>query len=610
MSLAIVACLATTPLLGQGSPFTGSATVRLAAGSAQVVSGEPITLELEVDLTGMTGQGPSGSTPVVLGGYQIEVAFDAALVQFITASGGSAAGFGQEPTFTAPAQANAQGSVTLVASQTSSTAPTGNASVAVLTFVSVQPGAATFSAAPLSLSSAFQLPTFGPESIPGTGEELSITIEAPPSPPGPFVYISPADGASGVDAPVTLSWSDASGATTYEVQLSEQNPPGFAGVTNGTAFQVETQTGTSYYWRIVANGPGGSTAGTIWSFTTSGPTCPALTTPTASAPTGAPSGTDYALAWTIVPNASEYTVEESLTSSFSALVSTRTVVAPATTSTFRHAVTADTAYFYRVRANNTAGGCQTSSEWSRTVIVAVAKATTPPPPPEPDYSVLPVAGSLPGGFGSFFRTSLQLHNPTSGTIRGKLVFHAQGAGSGGGDPFLPYELGPRATLSFRDVIATMNLTGLGSLDIVPDAGMSSPVATARVFNDAGDAGTSGMAFDQVDPRTALSAGQAGIIVVPEDLASARFNLGVRSLELGVTMLVNVYDKTGLLARTLTKTVASDVLVQESSENFLGGAPAAGGVIEFRVQAGSAIVYGTHNDNKTNDPSYQAARRIQ
>ena len=44
-----------------------------------------------------------------------------------------------------------------------------------------------------------------------------------------------------------------------------------------------------------------------------------------------------------------------------------------------------------------------------------------------DSRILPVVGSTPGVGGSFFRTSVQLHNPTNAPMAGRIVFHQSGA---------------------------------------------------------------------------------------------------------------------------------------------------------------------------------------
>jgi hypothetical protein len=88
------------------------------------------------------------------------------------------------------------------------------------------------------------------------------------------VLSAPANGATGVAVPVTLSWQAASGATSYRAQVSTVST--FAtlvldrsGITT-TSTSVSGLAGTTtYYWRVFAvNTTGSSPASAVRSFTT------------------------------------------------------------------------------------------------------------------------------------------------------------------------------------------------------------------------------------------------------------------------------------------------------------------------------------------------------
>src|SRR5688500_16712540 len=96
--------------------------------------------------------------------------------------------------------------------------------------------------------------------------------------------------------------------------------------------------------------------------------------------------------------------------------------------------------------------------------------------------VLPVVGSTAGALGASFKTGLQLTNPTGAVIEGVLIFRPQGTQSSASDPRLAFELGPRATRSYEDVVAEMGASGLGSLEVIVSEG-GSPVVVARAFAD-------------------------------------------------------------------------------------------------------------------------------
>jgi len=108
------------------------------------------------------------------------------------------------------------------------------------------------------------------EALESTRRQLAEAIEgrmlpaAPSAPTNP----SPADGATDVSLTPTLSWASSSGAVNYDVYLGTVTPPSFAGTTTSTSYVPERPltAGATYYWRVVANGPGGGTSSPVWSF--------------------------------------------------------------------------------------------------------------------------------------------------------------------------------------------------------------------------------------------------------------------------------------------------------------------------------------------------------
>ena len=241
-------------------------------------------------------------------------------------------------------------------------------------------------------------------------------------------------------------------------------------------------------------------------------------------------------------------------------------------------------------------------------VQATGNVTTPPPSADP-AAIVPVVGSTPGALGgAFFRTTVQLSNPRTTTVSGHLVYHPQGASAGAADPSILYSVQPGETRSIPDLLPSIGLTGLGSLDVVPDTGSLLPVVLARVFNDAGALGTTGFSEDAIVPADALGTGERGILVAPPDAALYRYNVGVRSLGAGATLSITVRNSAGTVTRTLTRTYAPHYFEQRDSASFLeAAAVAANDTISIQVVSGSAIVYGATIDNRTNDPSMQVAR---
>jgi hypothetical protein len=94
---------------------------------------------------------------------------------------------------------------------------------------------------------------------------IDVRMAAPDAPGTP----TPASGAADVAVSATLIWSDAAGATSYDVNWGTTDPPPAAmtGLTT-TSWTPTLIAGTTYYWQVVARNGGGTSAGPVWSFTT------------------------------------------------------------------------------------------------------------------------------------------------------------------------------------------------------------------------------------------------------------------------------------------------------------------------------------------------------
>lgn len=227
--------------------------------------------------------------------------------------------------------------------------------------------------------------------------------------------------------------------------------------------------------------------------------------------------------------------------------------------------------------------------------------------PAGEVVVIPGVGSLAGALGSNFRTQLQLTNPGTSPIAGKIVYHAGGASAGGNDPSLSYTLGSWQTINFDDVLTAMGLSGLGSAEIVPTSGPA-PAAVAKIFNDAGANGTAGFTEPIFRSRDALASSDSAVLILPADLANFRFNLGARSLSDGVSAVFTVWSESGALLDTVTKTFPANFFAQSTATDFLGVASLpADGSIGITVTHGSAIFFGSTVDNRTQDTATQFTR---
>jgi hypothetical protein len=347
-------------------------------------------------------------------------------------------------------------------------------------------------------------------------------------------------------------------------------------------------------------GVGGATATAELTVNPATIPCTIPAAPQISAPSTANAGAPYSVSWPAVASATDYAVDESTDANFLTVTSTNVT---ATSAPFTHA--AANRYYYRVRARNQSTGCDVASFFSNTVSVLVSVA------PVPQTRILPVVGSVPGNFGAYFKTSVQLYNPKSSAVSGKIVFHTQAVSGSSNDPSLAYSIPAGKSLSYADLLPAMGIaSGLGSADVVADAGSPFPVLLARVFNDAGAAGTTGLALEPMAASDALQNAESGVLIAPAD-TRFRLNIGVRTLEQGVAFNVTVRNKDGAVVKTTSKSFGPTFFRQIGSTEILDGYALTGGeTITIQITSGSAFVYGSTTDNTTQDPSVQFAKKVE
>lgn len=221
--------------------------------------------------------------------------------------------------------------------------------------------------------------------------------------------------------------------------------------------------------------------------------------------------------------------------------------------------------------------------------------------------ILPAAGAVQGA-SAFFRTSLQLLNPTSNAMSGTLVFHKQGQSAGSGDPSLAFTLAPFESRSYADVIATMGTSGLGSLDVFTNGG-AVPIATARIFSDAGAGGTSGFSEEGLRPDDAADSFRHLALLVPSDLTNFRVNIGVRTLDAGAKLNIALHAANGsTLAVRNGVSFPANYFNQVPLSDFVGTTSIEpGGWISISSDYPTSVfVYSSVIDNRTSDSTYRLA----
>ena len=193
-------------------------------------------------------------------------------------------------------------------------------------------------------------------------------------PPAVPQLLSPADAAANITTSPTLSWSAASRATSYRIQVSTSASFSTAVVDDSTLATTSRQVGpltnnSTFFWRVNARNSGGTSAwSNVRSFTTVPvpPPAPALASP---ANNSAGLATTLSLHWNASTGASSYHLQLSTSSSFSAgallvdsdLPGTSLQVGP---------LANGTKHYWRVNAGNAGGTSGYSSVWNFTTIGA------------------------------------------------------------------------------------------------------------------------------------------------------------------------------------------------------------------------------------------------
>ncbi|MDR3738107.1 MAG: RHS repeat-associated core domain-containing protein [Terracidiphilus sp.] len=116
-----------------------------------------------------------------------------------------------------------------------------------------------------------QIAVSGGGSTPATASDPTTITTTTTGLPGAPALISPTNVSSGVSTAPRLTWSAATGATSYDVYLGLV-PAQPSLVTNTTATTYTPSTalnqGAAYFWKIVAKNSAGSTSSDTWVFTT------------------------------------------------------------------------------------------------------------------------------------------------------------------------------------------------------------------------------------------------------------------------------------------------------------------------------------------------------
>jgi hypothetical protein len=222
--------------------------------------------------------------------------------------------------------------------------------------------------------------------------------------------------------------------------------------------------------------------------------------------------------------------------------------------------------------------------------------------------IVPLVGSTAGANGARFKTSLRIR-PLAGR-RGTIYFRPVGTTPNAADPSLRYEFGASSPeVYYDDVVAAMGASGVGSLELVPDATSWSDIQVdVRVYNETPN-GTFGSSQPAVTPydwlyyRDSVSAG--GSLDVPTTTAQFRRNIGFRTIT-PVLYRATIIRRDGHTLSTEPRSFPADYTFFGTLDQFVGTLPGFEVRHDERVIlaiiSGYAIPFYTTTENVTNDPT--------
>jgi Tol biopolymer transport system component len=218
--------------------------------------------------------------------------------------------------------------------------------------------------------------------------------------------------------------------------------------------------------------------------------------------------------------------------------------------------------------------------------------------------IVPVVGSTPGVNGQAFKTTGRIANAGATEISGKILFHPAATTPSTSDPVIKYRLVPHETRAFADLMATFGVSGIGSLEIVPDAG-AAPASSFSIED-----GDNSVVVPALETEDILVAGSRGVLTAPSDPGRFRMNIGFRTLGNGVTLTADLYDTAGSLIRSNTRSLPANYSTQMAASELVQGSVGASQSIVLTIQTGSVIAYASSPANGGKGSTLELVRRIE
>jgi hypothetical protein len=221
-----------------------------------------------------------------------------------------------------------------------------------------------------------------------------------------------------------------------------------------------------------------------------------------------------------------------------------------------------------------------------------------------DVLHLPKAIGQANADGTTVRTAVQLMNPGTSTITGKIRFKpASGATPTG----VGYSIPPGATKVVSDFVTQVGQTGSGAIDLQSTGG-NLPIAVARVIYS-GNSTPWQVADERAhDVMELLQAGDRAVVVSPLD-TTKQFLIGVRTLARPLAVTITLFDNNGIMGPHVTKTFPAQTSSETDASTLMAFTVGGGYSLEITVDGGSGLLYGTAVNPATGALNFQPVRRL-
>lgn len=208
---------------------------------------------------------------------------------------------------------------------------------------------------------------------------------------------------------------------------------------------------------------------------------------------------------------------------------------------------------------------------------------------------VPAFGAIPGNAGSQWNSTLQLINLGSGDNEISIRYYASGSDVTADTAIT---LSSRQTVTLDDLMATLGVEGIGSLQIES----STPIAgVARIYSIDAASGTVGQSFALTADESLMSVQESGLTALSGDTSRFRSNFGWYQVEAG-EIEITFRRADGAFASSSRHVFGDHTYTQTAASNWLGSAIEDGMRITVRIIEGTGVGFVSDIDNLTNDPT--------